>query len=172
MLFDMSTASTDRDAFMTSVTPNPSREPKQTQLGHSRSHTAAASTSGAAGASDASSLVAAPRSLSLADVRRALDEHCPRKALRANVQRDSHYPCNPDQDLLFGDDDRDSLASALSDIIAEEYGSGPFKVERASQPSAALASDAASALESHRLKKADLKTETLLRGARSQDCPG
>ena len=86
------------------------------------------------------------------DIRKAYDEHCPRKATRANVQRESHYPCDPGNDLLYGDDDGDSLASALSDIIAEEYGSGPFKVERATQPSAALSADAAAALESHRVK--------------------
>ena len=86
------------------------------------------------------------------DIRKAFDEHCPRKATRANVQRESQYPCDPSHDLLYGDDDGDSLASALSDIIAEEYGSGPFKVERATQPSAALSADAAAALESHRVK--------------------
>ncbi|CAE7468613.1 unnamed protein product [Symbiodinium necroappetens] len=103
-------------------------------------------------AASASSLVLVETRPNPTDIRKAFDEHCPRKATRANVQRESHYPCDPSHDLLYGDDDGDSLASALSDIIAEEYGSGPFKVERATQPSAALSADAAAALESHRVK--------------------
>ncbi|CAE7399305.1 unnamed protein product [Symbiodinium sp. CCMP2456] len=155
-LFDMSTASTDPLMIGPSVSVP---QPEATVGINDTSSVSAASAPASSLVSVGSVGIGTAESTnrqSPAEIQRALDEHCPRKAARANTQRDSRYPCHPDNDLLYGDEDSDSLASALSDIIAEEY---PLQVERATQPSASLAMDAAAALETHRVKTTTLRED-------------